>query len=112
MGHRPQVRRSLATGSIQNELGNSYEAGLTELARGQVLSPKVDSLDSLDSIDSIESLDSLDSLDSLTPSALLLLLLSSLYLSFPLSLSTELPKGKRAEHLKNVFSLHFLKIYF
>jgi hypothetical protein len=37
------------------------------LARGQVLSPKVDSLDSLDSIDSIESLDSLDSLDSLGP---------------------------------------------
>jgi hypothetical protein len=67
MGHRPQVRRSLATDSIQNELGNSNEAGLTELARGQVLSPKVDSLDSLDSIDSIESLDSLDSLDSLGP---------------------------------------------
>ena len=56
-----------ATMSIQNELGNSNEAGLTELARGQVLSPKVDSLDSIDSIDSIESLDSLDSLDSLGP---------------------------------------------
>ena len=67
MGHRPQVRRSLAVVSIQNELGNSNKAGLTELARGQVLSPKVDSLDSLDSIDSIESLDSLDSLDSLGP---------------------------------------------
>ncbi len=67
MGHRPQVRRSLATISIQNELGNSNEAGLTELARGQVLSPKVDSLDSVDSINSIESPDSLDSLDSLGP---------------------------------------------
>jgi hypothetical protein len=33
--------------SYPNELGNSNEAGLTELARGQVLSPKVDSLDSL-----------------------------------------------------------------
>ena len=67
MGHRPQVRRSLAVGRIQNELGNANEAGLTELTRGQVWSPNVDSLDSLDSIDSIESPDSLDSLDSLRP---------------------------------------------
>jgi hypothetical protein len=67
MGNRTQIRRSLTTVSIQNELGNSNESGITELPRGQVLSPKVDSLDSLDSIDSIESLDSLDSLDSLGP---------------------------------------------
>jgi hypothetical protein len=69
--------------SIQNELGNSNEAGLTELARGQVLSPKVESLDSLDSIDSMESLDSLDSLDSLGPthSSNSPLSLLSLYLS-------------------------------
>ncbi len=67
MGHRPQVRRSLAVVSIQNELDNANEVGLTELTPGQVWSPKVDSLDSRDSIDSIESPDSLDSLDSLRP---------------------------------------------
>jgi hypothetical protein len=99
MGHRPQVpllglprcRNTLGWGSIQNELGESNEAGLTELARGQVLSPKVDSLDSLDSIDSIESLDSLNSLDSLGPThssslltlSLSLSLSSLLFLSFP-----------------------------
>ena len=84
MGHRPQVRRSLATVSIQNELGNSNKVGLTELARGQVWSPKVDSLDSVDSIDSIESsLDPLDSLDALGPTHSS----SSLSLSLSLSLS-------------------------
>ena len=88
MGHRPQVRRSLATISIQNELGNSNEAGLTELARGQVLSPKVDSLDSVDSIDSIESLDSLDSLDSLGSTHS-----SSSPLSLSLSLSSVLSQA-------------------
>jgi hypothetical protein len=83
MGHRPQVRRSLAAVSMQNELGNSNKAVFTELARGQVWSLKVDSLalDSFDSIDSIKSLDPLDSLDSLGPTR------SS---SSPLSLSLSL----------------------
>ncbi len=36
-----------------------------ELARGQVWSPKVDSLDSIDSLETIYGLDSLDLLDSL-----------------------------------------------
>ena len=55
MGHRPQVRRSLAAVSIQNELGNSNKAVLTELPRGQVWFPKGDSVDTLDAIDSMES---------------------------------------------------------
>ena len=52
LGHQPLVRRSLATVSTQI---NSNKAMLTELARGQVLSPNVDSFDLLDSLDSLDS---------------------------------------------------------
>jgi hypothetical protein len=97
MGHRPQVRRSLTVVSIQNELGNANEAGLTELTGGQVWSPKVDSLDSLDSIDSIESQDSLDSLDSLRPT-------HSLSLS-PLSLSSSLLNSFITQNSRSIKTL-------